>query len=83
MQNPAIARAVSDLEILSHDPDARVLYEARKKYWLDYESNIEEAKEEGKYQEKLAFAKEMKAAGEPLDRIMKYTHLTKEEIDKL
>ncbi len=47
------------------------------------EEGIKEGIKEGKEQITLRFAKEMKANKEPLDKIMRYTGLSKEDIDKL
>ncbi len=48
MQDPLIAKAIEELEVLSQDPTARALYDARKKYWMDYISLMNYAKTEGR-----------------------------------
>ncbi|MBX7299806.1 hypothetical protein K4H78_01505 [Clostridium chauvoei] len=44
---------------------------------------LEEGREEGKMQERLELAKEMPKDNEPIEKIMKYTKLSKEEIHKI
>ncbi len=87
MQSQEIAQAFESLEILSHNPKKRALYEARKKELMDIDNgmyvNRLEGMAEGEIKAKLDMAKEMKADGEPLDKIMRYTHLTKQQIDAL
>ena len=82
-----IAQAFESLEILSHNPKKRALYEARKKELMDIDNgmyvNRLEGMAEGEIEAKLEMAREMKSDGEPLEKIMKYTHLTKEQIDAL
>lgn len=47
------------------------------------EKEKEELKEEGAHQAMLQMAKQMKQAGESIEKIMKYTNLAEEEIEKL
>ena len=47
------------------------------------DTSREEGIKEGKEQITLQFAREMKTNKEPLDKIMRYTGLSKEDIDKL
>ena len=44
---------------------------------------IEEGREEGREEERIEIAKEMLKDNEPLEKIIKYSKLTKEEILKL
>ena len=82
-----IAEAYEKLEILSHDPKKRALYEARKRELMDIDNgmyvNRLEGMAEGEIEAKLEMAREMKSDGEPLEKIMKYTHLTKDQVDAL
>lgn len=43
----------------------------------------EEGREEGRAEEKISMARIMKSSGEPVDKIVKYTGLTEEEINNL
>ncbi|WP_158996818.1 hypothetical protein [Pigmentibacter ruber] len=47
MQTPEIEKAFSTLEYISQDPIARAKYEARRKYELDYNTDMDGAREEG------------------------------------
>ncbi|MES2615130.1 MAG: Rpn family recombination-promoting nuclease/putative transposase [Bdellovibrionota bacterium] len=90
MQNQGIARAVESLEILSHDPNARIAYETRRKAIMDYESGLLasrlegrlEGLVEGKIEALVEVAKNLKSIGTPYDVITKVTGLSKEEIEK-
>jgi len=44
---------------------------------------LEEGKAEGRAEEKSEIARQMKADGEPVDKIQRYTGLTAEEIAEL
>ncbi len=44
---------------------------------------MDTSREEGKEEERNEIAEEMKNNGEPIEKIMKYTNLTKEEIENL
>ena len=43
----------------------------------------QKAEQRGEQKQKIAIAKEMKADNEPIDKIMRYTGLSREEIEKL
>jgi predicted transposase/invertase (TIGR01784 family) len=78
-----IAEAYEKLENLSKNPKKRIEYEARKMQLLDDMTQYASYRDEGEIKAKLEMAREMKSDGEPLEKIMKYTHLTKEQIDAL
>jgi predicted transposase/invertase (TIGR01784 family) len=78
-------------EIAKYDKKDRKIYEDSLKYYRDLKSSMDTYFEEG-YEEgfgqgeknkALITAKTMKEAGEPIDKIILYTQLTKEEIEKL
>ena len=58
-------------------------YEDSLKYYRDLKNSLDTAKEEGKIEGKIEIAKEMLKENEPIEKIMRYTGLTKEEIEKL
>ncbi len=86
-------------EIAKFSPDDRAAYEESLKYYRDIKNVVDTSKQEGwvegkiegraegltegKMEKSLEIAKEMKAAGETIEKIMKYTQLTKAEIEKL
>nr|VFK39095.1 MAG: conserved hypothetical protein (putative transposase or invertase) [Candidatus Kentron sp. SD] len=47
------------------------------------EEGRQEGRQEGKEEERIAMARTMKQEGEPLEKIVKYTHLTPEEVGNL
>lgn len=83
MKNPQIKKAMSVLEFISSDREARKLYEAREKDLRDRLGQIAYAREEGEYKKALETSKRMIRDGMPLDVISKYTELTIEELEKL
>ena len=87
----AIQEAEKKYEELCQDEHARYIAELRQKYieetvsvrQLGYEKGIEKGKEEGIEEGIKKVAKMMKDDNYPIDKIMKYTKLSKEEIEKL
>ncbi|MES2615939.1 MAG: Rpn family recombination-promoting nuclease/putative transposase [Bdellovibrionota bacterium] len=86
MQDAGIARAFGDLQDLSKNSQKRAEYEARKMALLTHQNDIyasrKEGKEEGKLEASLTVVRRMKADGVPLLTIMKYSGLTKEQIEQ-
>jgi predicted transposase/invertase (TIGR01784 family) len=58
-------------------------YENSLKIYRDLKGVIDTAYDEGKLEGKLEMARFMKSENEPIEKIVKYTGLTKEDIDKL
>lgn len=58
-------------------------YEENLKHYRDIKNVVDTSREEGRIEEKIEIAKEMKANGEPTNKIIRYTKLTKAEIEKL
>ncbi len=58
-------------------------YEDSLKYYRDLKNSLDTAKEEGKNERNIEIAKEMLKENEDIKKIMKYTGLTIEEINKL
>lgn len=91
MGTPELKKAMTTLEFLSQDKEARYLYEMRKKALLDERSRIDWAKEQGikegieKGLERgiKQVAKNMLDEGLDLSTIAKATGLTVEELQKL
>ena len=78
-------------EIANLPKEDREAYEESLKHYMDIKNvvdtsrleGIQEGIQEGKQQEKFEIAKMMKLDGEQVEKIVKYTGLTKEEIEKL
>jgi len=78
-KSPAMKRATLRLLELSADEKARQLYEARLK-----EQRDNYAREQGASNERaVTIAKSMIDDGEPIEKIIKYTGLSKEEVEGL
>jgi predicted transposase/invertase (TIGR01784 family) len=74
-------------EIAKFTPDERTKYEESLKYYRDLknvvDTSFDEGREEGKMEGKMEIARQMKAEGEPVDKISRFTGLSMEEIEKL
>ena len=84
---PAIQKALTTLEFLSQDREARELYEARQKALHDWVSNIEgareEGREEGERRKTFEVAQRMLTEGMAVDIIARVAGLTLEEVNQL
>ena len=85
--NEALKKAKKEYEEISQDEHEKYLADLRMKHILDTNSieeyGYEKGKKEGKKEEKIEIAKEMLKENESIEKIIKYTGLTKEEIKKL
>ena len=91
LENPEIKKAVTVLEESAFTPEQLLGYE---KFWdiISVEKTLissaerkglEKGKAEGRIAEKYEIARNMKSANIPIESIMQFTNLSKEEIDKL
>jgi len=87
LQERIFARLFEEAEIAKFTPEEREAYEESLKYYRDIKNVVDTSREEGLKEgfEKRNFeiAKEMKNDGEPIEKIIKYTNLTKKEIESL
>lgn len=67
-------------EIAKFTPDQIRSYEDSLKYYRDLKNSLDTAKQEGKEERDIEIAKEMILAGEPVEKIIKYTGLTEKQI---
>ena len=79
----AIYKANEKMEFLANDREFLRLYHLREMAQFNYNSGMKKARDEGRTEEKIEVARNMKADGEPVEKIMRYTGLTKEEIENL
>ena len=78
-------------EIASFSAEEKVQYEESLKYYRDLknvvdtsrEEGLKEGREEGREEEKIQIAKEMKVDGFAIEKIIKYTGLSKSDIEEL
>ena len=98
-KNKVIKEAKKEVEYLTGDEEVKRLAELREKWEMDRNSEIGQAKKEGieegeakgkaegkaegKIEGKLEIAKSMLKDGMNLEIVMKYTGLSKEEIENL
>lgn len=87
MEEPAIKKALTTLEFLSQDREARELYEAHQKAIHDWNSNIQGAREDGKIKGKIEgrseVARRMRNKGMPVEDVAELTELSIEEVEQL
>ena len=71
--------------MMSVEDEMRLFYEKKyeKKYERDLKERFEQGSEQGRIADKLETARAMKADNEPVEKIVKYTGLSRDEIDKL
>ena len=68
-------------EIAKFNPDERMDYEESVKIYRDLKNSIDTAREEGGEKRAIEIAKEMILENEHIDKIIKYTKLTKSQIE--
>ena len=82
-RSPQMQKAVGVLKELSADERTRMLYEEREKARRDITSMVDGAKKDGMIDGKLEAADEMLKDNMSIDKIIKYTGLTREQIENL
>lgn len=83
LQDKIFQRLFEAAEIAQFSPEERDAYEESLKYYRDLNNVVATSREEGIKEGIKEVAKEMKENGEPLEKIIKYTNLSKEEIAEL
>ena len=76
---------------ISQDERERAVFRSRRMYQTDLQSNLATAedrgerrgREAGRTERNCEFARMMLSDGEPIEKIMRYTGLTKQEIAQL
>ena len=79
----AIYKANEKMEFLANDKEVLRLYQLREMAQIDYNSGMKKANDEGKGERSIEIARNMKADGEPVEKIMRYTGLTSKAIEDL
>jgi predicted transposase/invertase (TIGR01784 family) len=91
LNDSELKKALTVLEVMNFSEEEREAYEGHLK-WLRIEANTlkkyenkgrEEGREEGRIEEKLEIAKSMLQDAEPIEKIMRWTSLSKEDLAKL
>ena len=79
----AIYKANEKMTFLANDKEVLRLYNMREMPQIDYNSGMRKAKVEGKIERNIEIAQNMIADGEPIEKIIRYTGLTKKSIENL
>jgi len=82
LRQPIFKKMFNIAEYSNLTKEERMDYDASLKREWDNYSALETAKQEGKLEEKLEVAREMKADGQPLELILKFTKLSVQEIEQ-
>lgn len=87
LNDEKLKKALNVLNVMNFSSEEREFYEDHLK-WLRIESNTlkkmrEKSMAEGKAEERIEMAKEMLADNAPIEKIIKYTKLSAEEIESL
>ncbi len=87
LQDKIFKKLFEAAEIAKFTPEEREAYEESLKHYRDLKNVVDTSREEGILEgidkRNIEIAKQMKEDGEPIEKIMKYTNLSKEEIDEL
>ncbi|MCU0352425.1 MAG: Rpn family recombination-promoting nuclease/putative transposase [Cytophagales bacterium] len=83
LQERVFERLFQAAEIAKMNPDDRRVYESSLKYYRDLHNALDTATSQGLQEGVRQVATEMKRNGEPTEKIMRYTGLGRDEIEKL
>jgi predicted transposase/invertase (TIGR01784 family) len=83
LQDKIFEKLFEAAEIAKFTLEEREAYEESLKYYRDIKNVVDTSMEEGVEKGLKSAAKEMKKEGEPIDKIMRYTGLTKKQIEEL
>lgn len=78
--NSEIKTAADILEIMSRSERNRELYEARQAELQDIMTGLEEARQEGKEEERKAIAKQLLLEGSEIDFVIKITKSSRDKV---
>ena len=87
LQDRVFQKLFEAAEIAKFTPEEKNKYEESLKYYRDLknvvDTSFDEGKAEGKAEGKVEIARQMKSEGEPIEKIVRFTGLTAEEIGRL
>lgn len=91
LQERVFQKLFEAAEIAKFTPDEKNKYEESLKYYRDLKNVVDtsfdegkaEGKAEGKEERNIEIARQMKSEGEPIEKIIRFTGLTAEEIGRL
>jgi len=87
MEQVEIKKAIEKLEVMYFNDNEKEVYEAERKFRMDRREETRTAEEKGKKEgektKAVEMAKKMLKFNEPIDKIMEYTELSREEIERV
>ncbi|MDX1911600.1 MAG: PD-(D/E)XK nuclease family transposase [Saprospiraceae bacterium] len=83
LQDKVFQKLFEAAEIAKFTPDEKNKYEESLKYYRDLKNVVDTSFDEGKAEGKAEIARQMKSEGEPIEKIIRFTGLTAEEIGRL
>jgi len=87
LHDPVFQKLFEASEVANFTPEEKNKYEESLKYYRDLKNMVDTAFEEGKAQARkeynIGIACRMKMEGEPIEKIIQFTGLVKEEIENL
>ena len=83
LKEEAIIQAINTIDTMSFNAKEREYYESEKKVMRDRDAVIQTAVENAIDNRNIEIAKEMKLGNEPIDKIIRFSGLPKDHIDKL
>jgi predicted transposase/invertase (TIGR01784 family) len=83
LQDKIFEKLFEAAEIAKFAPEEREAYEESLKYYRDIKNVVDTSIEEGVEKGLKSVAKEMKKEGEPVEKIIRYTGLTRKQIEEL
>jgi predicted transposase/invertase (TIGR01784 family) len=83
LQDKIFEKLFEAAEIAKFTPEERDAYEESLKYYRDIKNVVDTSMEEGVEKGLKTVAKKMKKEGEPIEKIIKYTGLTKKQIEEI
>ena len=87
LHHPVFQKLFEAAEIAEFTPEEKIKYERSLKYYRDFKNMVDTAFEAGKAAAKkeynIGIARPMEMDDEPIEKIIRYTGLTKEEIENI
>jgi len=83
LQDRVFQKLFEAAEIAKFTPDEKNKYEESLKYYRDLKNVVDTSFDEGKAERSVEIARQMKSEGESIEKIVRFTGLTAEEIGRL
>lgn len=83
LQDRVFQKLFEAAEIAKFTPEEKIKYEESLKYYRDLKNVVDTSFDEGKAERSLEIARQMKSEGEPIEKIVRFTGLSAEEIKNL